>query len=374
MKKFLGIVSVLLMITACTSGDDSNDTTEENQNPDSTSFDRSAMLANWADGIIIPGYVDFNQKVEVLELATANFVSSPDDLSEVRKAWTEAYTVWQRVSMFEIGPAEVVDLRLNVNIYPTNIDLLESNVTNGDYNLALASNRAAKGFPAIDYLLYGLGEDDAEILAVYTGSNAALYRQYLSDIVVDIKNLSSEVLSQWQGDYRDTFVNNDGASATASVDRFVNDYIFYFEKFLRAGKMGIPGGVFSGNVEPNNLETLYEGTLSKSLFLEGLDASQDFFNGVSYNGTSQGESLNTYLVTLNSVKNGVALHSIINESFDTTRASVNSLESFKTELENTPPINFLEAYDDVQRIVPLLKVDMVSAMSIRIDFADADGD
>jgi hypothetical protein len=34
----------------------------------------------------------------------------------------------------------------------------------------------------------------------------------------------------------------------------------------------------------------------------------------------------------------------------------------------------LLAYDEVQRAVPLLKVDMVSAMSINIDFVDADGD
>ena len=60
---------------------------------------------------------------------------------------------------------------------------------------------------------------------------------------------------------------------------------------------------------------------------------------------------------------------------DLAREMVTSLGAFKSEIEeNTPPTDMLMAYDEVQRVVPLLKVDMVSAMSIAIDFVDADGD
>ena len=34
----------------------------------------------------------------------------------------------------------------------------------------------------------------------------------------------------------------------------------------------------------------------------------------------------------------------------------------------------LEAYDELQRAVVLLKVDMIQAMNISIDYVDADGD
>ena len=57
------------------------------------------------------------------------------------------------------------------------------------------------------------------------------------------------------------------------------------------------------------------------------------------------------------------------------RDMVEALQAFKTEIEeNSPPTDMLMAYDEVQRAVPLMKVDMVSAMSIAIDFVDADGD
>ncbi|MDO1502669.1 hypothetical protein Q2T40_21565 [Winogradskyella maritima] len=67
----------------------------------------------------------------------------------------------------------------------------------------------------------------------------------------------------------------------------VNDYIFYYEKYLRAGKMGIPLGVFSGSTLPRNVEAYYEATISNDLFLEGLSAVQDFFNGNHFNSSTQ---------------------------------------------------------------------------------------
>lgn len=190
-----------------------------------------------------------------------------------------------------------------------------------------------------------------------------------------MENLVTQVVSEWKSDYRDTFVSNDGASSTASVDRFVNDFVFYYEKFLRAGKMGIPLGVFSGEVLPRNVEAYYKADVSNELFLEGLSSVQNFFNGTHYQKTSSGESLASYLEALNSLKGGEDLAELINDQFDAARSSVEALASFRSEIENNaPPTNMLKAYDEVQRAVPLLKVDMVSAMNISIDFVDADGD
>lgn len=379
MKKIFGILTVFILAISC-GGDDTDEvitTNDDGGTPPAATFDRSAMLTNWADNIIIPGYVDFAAQVTALETAVIAFNEevSSSSYQDLTSAWFSAYSTWQKVSMFEIGPAEDVSLRLNVNIYPSNIETIEGNIASGGYDLDLSSNRAAKGFPAFDYLLHGLAETEENIRAIYQGENGAQYKQYLSAIIADMKSRTQQVLVDWQGDYRDVFVTNDGSSATASTDRFVNDYIFYYEKFLRAGKMGIPGGVFSGTANANNIEARYLGNdAAREFFVIGLTAVQNFFNGRSYNGTSTGESLSSYLDELNSVTNGDSLSEIINNQFDDARTAVTSLETFEAELGKTPPTIFLEAYDEVQRAVPLLKVDMVSAMSIRIDFADADGD
>jgi len=369
--KYLIPLVIFIFVYACSSDDNSS---SGDDGPTNSSFDRTAILENWADNIIIPGYVDFQSRVATLQAATTAFIENSDDLTDIRAAWLDAYTTWQRVSMFENGPAETVGLRLNVNTYPTNVTTIENNVIAGDYNLDLSSNRAAKGFPALDYLLFGIRTGETNILAVYNGDLGDDYKQYLADVVEDIQSLTTTVLDEWQGGFRDDFVENNDSSATASIDRFVNDYIFYYERNLRAGKMGIPGGVFSGSVESNTIEALFAGNLSKQFFLEGLDAVQDLFNGISYDGSLEGESLDNALDGLNIMQDNVNLSSIINDQFTAARAAVDGLGSFEEELQNDPPIRFLSAYDEVQRIVPLLKVDMVSALSISIDFVDADGD
>jgi len=375
MKRILGTVLIITLLWACTTDND-GEGSEEKPEVEAT-FARGPILSNWADNIIIPSYEAFNADLVAFNTAIEVFASNTnaENLIALRNAWVKAYTTWQRASMFEIGPAETVGLRLNLNIYPTNPEKINDHMASGSFNLSLSSNRDAKGFPALDYLINGLEDTDAAIVAKYNGTDKGAMMAYMKAVLDDMISLSSGVLTEWKSGYRDTFVANDGASATAAVDRMVNDYIFYYEKFLRAGKMGIPLGVFSGSTLAGNVEAFYQQDLSNILFLEGLNAAQDFFNGKHYGSNASGESLASYLDALNTVKNGENLKTTINNQFNTARAAVTALASFRTEIEeNNPPTNMLLAYDEVQRIVPLIKVDMVSAMSISIDFVDADGD
>ena len=382
MKKVevLGSILGLFLLIGCSSdnGGGMSDDTGPDPDPIGADFQRGPMLVNWADNIILPAYQSFSLTLEALQTAYDNFKAdaSEANLTALRLAWQDAYLAWQTVSMFEIGPAESIGYRLNMNTYPTDFALIEDHVASGDYDLSLSSNRDTKGFPALDYLINGLADTDTDIVAKYAqpASNNP-YFNYIDDVLADMQSLTSQVLTEWQQGYRDTFVNNDGSSSTASVDRFVNDYIFYYEKFLRAGKMGIPLGVFTGTKVPGNVEAFHKSDFSNTLFLEGLQAVQDFFNGKHFGSGQTGESLDSYLDTLNTLKDGEDLGQVINDQFNTARDMVEALDPFIDELENNnPPTDMLLAYDEVQRAVPLLKVDMVSAMSISIDFVDADGD
>ena len=380
MRRIWGAFILLTFIWACSSdnSDGPGMSDDVDPGPDAVAFDRGAMLANWADNIIIPAYTDFSQKLSVLMASFETFQTNADEthLVALRSAWLNAYKSWQQVDMFEIGPAETAGLRLNLNSYPADTELIEINAGSGNYDLALPSNRTGKGFPALDYLINGLGETDADIVAsLGDPTEKGTYIPYMEAVVKNMQQLTDQVLSEWRQGYRDTFVHNDGASATASVDRFVNDYIFYYEKFLRAGKMGIPLGVFSGTPLPGNLEAYYGVDVSKILCLEALNASGNFFNGKHFGTDQTGESLASYLDALNAIKGDADLKKIINDQFDTAREKVTALGTFREEIENNdPPSDMLLTYDEVQRIVPLLKVDMVSAMSISIAYVDSDGD
>lgn len=366
----------LLVVWAC-STDSATDPVPGEPQPDPVNFERGEMLANWSDNIILPSYKSFNAKVEAMGTAFADFKANPTEaqLASLREAWFQAYLGWQSVAMFEIGPAESIGYRLQVNTYPTDTETIESLLESGSYDLSLPANRDAKGFPALDFLFNGLATSDSQIVARYQGPDQQAYFDYIEAVIEDIRSLTVQVIDGWENGYRDAFVANDGASATASTDRMVNDFIFYYEKHLRAGKMGIPLGVFTGSKAPHTLEAFYRASASKELFIAALQASQDFFNGKHFGKSTQGKSLASYLQDLNTLKEGAALDEIINSQFDLAKAEVSGLGEFRTEIENNdPPRQMLLAYDEVQRIVPLLKVDMVSAMSISIDFVDADGD
>tara|TARA_R110000823_G_scaffold315699_1_gene450570 strand:- start:38255 stop:39379 length:1125 start_codon:yes stop_codon:yes gene_type:complete len=374
MMKFLksGILLAIIAvaITACSS--DNDGPTETNDN-----FDRGAMLANWADNIIIPAYTSFNSKVVEMEAATAAFNAAPtvENLQSLRAAWKVAYVSFQNVSMFEVGKAEDIRFRNRLNVYPTKVAQIEDFIASGNYDFDLPSTIDKQGFPAMDYMLNGLAENDAEIVTFYTtNSNAVGYKNYLSTLSHTIKSLSNEVLTSWTGGYRDTFVANTSSSASGAVDKLTNDYIFYFEKALRAGKVGIPAGIFSNGTLPQNVEAFYKKDISKELLLEAIDASVDFFNGKSFNGTSNGESFKTYLDYLNTIKNGENLSALINDQFTVAKNKANELNANFVEQIETDNSKMLASYDELQRLVVLFKVDMVQAFDVTIDYVDADGD
>ncbi len=335
-------------------------------------FDRGALLTDIADNVIIPGYINYTTDLANLDLMANNFSTNPDaeTLFQLKLEFKNAYLSWQSVSMFEIGKAEALALRNNTNIYPTNTSEIEENISTGEYNLALPSKIDEQGFPALDYLLYGVADTEEEIVKYHSENEKA--RNYLTDLTSRLVSLTNEVKEDWVGDYRAYFIENDGSSATSSLNKLVNDYIFYYEKFLRAGKIGIPAGVFSGNPLPNTAEGLYSEEYSKTLFLQGLNAASDFFVGASTNHDEIGESLKSYLDYLD--PDGNALSEKIITQFEEIKAKANELDdNFVTQIasDNT---KMLETYDELQKNVILLKVDMLQALNIKVDFVDADGD
>ncbi len=359
-------MAMIIFIVACS--------TEDEPKANIDNFNRQVMLVNWADNIIIPAYENYVGKLTDLTKSKKDFISnrSLNNLEALKTAWLEAYIAWQSVSMFEIGKAEELSLRNFTNIYPASKDGIENNINAGDYDLSLPSSRDQQGFPALDYLLHGSAENPTQIIARF--DTEAKLRDYLNDLVFRLENLSTLVLQDWKGGYRDEFVNNDGSTASSSVNKLVNDYLYYYERALRAGKIGIPAGVFSNTPLSDRVEAFYRRDVSKTLFMASLNATIGFFNGQYNNGNGQGESLKSYLDFLNSITDGSNLSSLINDQFAKSKAEAKNLgENFYTEVENNNA-QMLQTYDELQANTILLKVDMFQALNIIVDYVDADGD
>lgn len=366
----LALACIMALNFSCSSSD-------SDDGPSTDNFDRSAMLANWADNIIIPAYQAYSNELVNLKTSATTFTNTSDqtNLESLRTSWLSAYRAWQSVSMFEIGRAEAITLRNFTNIFPADAGEIDNSIASLSYNLMLPSTNDEQGFPALDYLINGLGTTDADILAKYTdATNGQAHKTYLTDLVDRLQSLTTDVLNDWTSGYRDQFVNGSGSTATSSVNKLINDALFYYERSLRAGKVGIPAGVFSGTPINTTVEAFYKKDVSKTLLLDALNAFQDFFNGKHFNSNSNGESLKSYLDFLNTIKEGEDLSGLINGQLNTARASINGLnDSFVQQIANDN-IRFLASYDELQKNVVLLKVDMLQALNVQVDFVDADGD
>ena len=135
---------------------------------------KSQMLTNWADNFIIPNYQNLSNKLSELETSVAAFNATPNNetLEATRVSWLEAYKSWQHVEMFNIGPAEQTYYHLKMNVYPASTENIDALISSGNFsNLDNAPYYSAQGFPAMDYLLFGVAEDDASLVNLYKSNS-----------------------------------------------------------------------------------------------------------------------------------------------------------------------------------------------------------
>lgn len=371
MKKILLLITTFLGLVSCSSDSSNEETSNDN-------FNRTEMLTNWADNLIIPRYVNYQSKLVALQTSTTIFIETPDqtNLDALRNNWLEAYKAYQYVGSFAIGKAAEINLNSTVNIYPTNTSGIQTNIASGSYDFNLLSQYDKQGLPALDYMINGLATSDAEIIDFYvTHTDATKYKQYLVDLVNQLKANIDLVVADWNGSFRTVFINSNGNSVSSSVNRMVNNFVKYFEKDIRSGKVGIPAGIFSnGTLFPEKVEAYHKNDISKLLLNEAIMATQDFFNGKHFNATTEGASLKSYLVYLNTVRSGQSLSTIINNQFEVinnTNASLNDSFSSQVLSNNTAMIS---SFDAMQQNIVYFKLDMMQALNISVDYVDADGD
>ncbi|RXR17235.1 iron-regulated protein A precursor [Flavobacterium amnicola] len=372
MRKILFIFSVITLILSCSSND------SDNNNIIGNNYDKTALLKDWADNIIIPSYTNYQTKVQVLVTDVNAFTSTPNEtnLQTVRNSWFEAYKAYQYVSLFNVGKSATINFKECTNIYPINTTGIESNISSGTYDFTLLSQYDRQGFPAVDYLINGLDASDANIVGFYTSNpNATKYKQYLTALANRLKTNADLIVADWNGGYRSTFISNNGNSITGSVSKTINNFVQCYEKDIRYAKVGIPAGLFSsGTLYPEKVEGYYKNNISKELLNTALQASQDFFNGKHFNSTATGKSLKSYLNFVNAVRDNQKLSDIVNAQYTTIYNTNNNLNNSFTTQVNSDNTKMIESYQAIQKNVVYFKLDMMQALNITIDYVDNDGD
>ena len=373
-NKFFFITFFILSIIFSCSDDSSSSSSD--------GYNRQALLSNIVNNIIIPAHNNFKNELDIFKSNVEVFDNNRDitNLQQLQNQFVEAYKAWQHIEMFNIGYAEEIFYASKMNIYPANISRISDNINADNIDLDSNSNQySAQGFPALDYLLFGLAEDNQSILNIYLSSGQDnLTMNYLNILSNKMVENTDSVIDYWQSN-KESFINSSGNSSTSSLNMLSNDFVYYFEKGLRANKIGIPAGVWSGEL-PQNVEAYYKGNISKLLAIEGLQASHNFFNGIHF-GSNQidGEGLYDYLAYLDDTNYSdstmfIGLEDDIVYSFENSMQKLLLLnDNFVVQIQ-TDNMKMLEAYDAIQQGVVRLKTNMLSILGISVDYYDADGD
>lgn len=343
---------------------------ENGEGPAADTWDRGAMLEHLTDDFIVPAFENYKSQTADLVAAATWFEDFTDQqsLDRLREELEDAYLAWQWVSFLEIGPGEAKALRFRSNTFPTDTANLKGDITSfaagSGPNFQLPSTFDRQGYPALDFLVEGKDLD-------YFISNPDA-AAYVSNLAISLHTLAVDVDAAWENE-RIGFIANNGSAASASTNKLANDYVFHYEKEFRAGKVGIPAGVFSSVPLPEKVESLYGG-YSRKLFLEALKAHRAFFFGKSYDGLSEGPGFAAYLDHLNVRGVDGLLSEEMQEVFtESENLALELNENFEVQISDDH-IKALELYDAVQRGVVILKVDMMQALNIKVDYIDADGD
>ncbi len=359
----------LLVLSGCK-------TDPANNNGDA--FDRQAMLENLANNIIVPAYEEYAIAADSLEIAFTAFESAPGPLTlpELRNKLLSAYNTWQRVAHLNFGPADDIQLLANTNVYPTDTATILSNIANGQWDLSQAGNLDAKGFPALDYLLF-LGTE----MQVGSTLMDANRRAYLKDLITEIAANANTVYNAWNpsgGNYANTFSTNDGTDVGSSLGLLINSLNQYFERDYRDGKIGIPSGIrgFSGTTLPTHAEATFFGMSGYPHVNTGLLNMRDLVLGIGVDAT-EGLGLDDHLDAVDAQFNGEKLSSAIRNQFAAIQTELGAASqngfTLKEAIDNDPQ-TLQAVYDEMQKMIVLLKSDLPSSLGVLITYTDNDGD
>lgn len=339
-------------------------------------FQRTEMLENLCDNYIVPAYNNFNTQTSNLKDITTTFSNerSVENLVAVRNKWREALLSWQDVSFIDFGPAEFIVLKNQVNLFPVDTALIKSNIELGGYNLEYSTNNVAKGFQALDFLLNQPDYSDEDHVNYFVNNDNAT--AYVLDVATNLSQNSQSIVDNW-ATYRSTFKdNNESNAAGSSVSNLVNGLCSYYETYIRKGKIGLPLGIFNGftQQEMPELVECYFYQQSLPFAYRAVESMKKYINGDSYVDHSNGLGLDDYMDHVGATSSSLNLSVDINNQIDEILTNLLSINDPLSNEILTNKVEVTTCYSKLQELVPLMKVDMTSALGVLITYQDNDGD
>jgi len=351
-------------------------------------FDRTQMLINLSDNIIVPTLAAFKEDAQALDNAAKAYEANPSESerTNLQQAWTQAMVTWQRAEVYQVGPAGVAGVStygqgLRDEIYswprqnPCAIDqqiVDQGYIDNDFFNAALVD---AYGLDALEYLAFGERDDNA-CSATATINRSGSWRAldesvrversalYASRVASHVLEKSNRIYDQWQNTFSENFKKGKGEFQNAqSVVDEVFAALYYLELRVKDKKLALPLGL---NIDcraetcPESVESYFSRT-SLSNIAENLRAGRALMTG-SLEADAEGFGFEDFLIELGAPE-------VAKEMVDTLDRAI-----FLCEAEDRPLGQLIEEdpaaaqaiYDAVKSFTDIMKSDFVTVLNLRV--------
>lgn len=342
---------------------------------ESISFNRQQMLENMTSQVILPAFDSFAESAGELTNTIQSLHDTPSlaTLTQAQADWKSAAIAYKQTEMFMMGPMDQLSAAAMLNNWPTNTAGIEEELESAEpinttYIQQVGSTR--KGFPALEYLLFDLKNGNEAVLEKLLSKERVL--DYALALAAEIQRIADSLENEWApegGNYAGTFKAATGTNAASSINVLANEMVKLSE-VIKNLKLGVPLGKRSmGVLLPENVEARFS-SHSIELAINNLAAIEAVYSG----NNQTFDSYHANLEAVGAMYGDEPLGNVILDEISTLRQILQTIDQpLQTAVESDFE-TVEQAYNSAQRLVVLLKTDMISSLGLLITFTDNDGD
>lgn len=347
--------------------------------PTSSASDAKPVLTDLTTNVILPSYQDVATKADALKGSTAALAGGPSEstLAAAQAAWRETKDAWRRTEAFRFGPVETKSISGAIDYWPGRPATIEQAIA-GDQPITVASVDAlgslAKGFVALEYLLFDNVGGNAAILAKLTGEGGARRLQYIAAVAEILDGKTRDLLAAWSPsgeNFAKELTDAGGAgalfpSSKAALDQLVNSASFAAELVTNT-KIGKPFGKKTGGVPAPEEEESPLSDNSIADMIATLDGVIAVYTGARGGVDGMGVS------DLVRAKNA-SLDDRVVAGLADARAKILAIPApFRTAITANPAA-VETAYQSVRDVKNTMTTEVAGALGTTLKFNDNDGD
>ncbi len=333
---------------------------------------RRQLLTVWGQRFVLASYSEVETRAADLETSAQALCQTPsaEALEAARSAWWAARAPWKRAEVFGFGPYSEEPQRFGpkMDFWPARPDTVASTLTGTDPltpEAAADFGAPAKGFAAIEYLLYQPGVD---VLAEFANARRC---EYLLAISADLAAQARALRAAWdpaQGNYLGELT---GAGKTShhyetlqlALGEVVNRMGYTIE-FIRDTKLGKPLGSNSGGTpQPDAAESQFSG--------RAIEDIRDNLRGIErlyFGDNSAGDAgLEGYLK-----QRDKSFAKQMRSEFDASFGALDAIDPLSEAIVSRRP-EVQAAIDQLRSLQRVIQVDIINSLSLSVGFAN-DGD